>query len=301
VGQLAGRLKEILRGYGVGPEASGGRVDALAALEASDPKRAHEVYLELRREAAFARLDELRRAVLARGWIVEVIADPPPGLDVGEIDREIREMEAAERAARAIEAALAEARAVAAGARERLVALDFEPFARVAFPDLARAVGAAEDLRRRAAREGRNQARYRAALARAAKLGVAPVPVPDLRSAAVPDPDACAAALDDVEARLDEAERLEAARARARRPLADPATSEHARERRRALLDRIEAASRGADRRAAVAALAALESEAESLRREAARRASEAARARRRGLAGPERDRRGGDLQDMYG
>ncbi len=301
MGQLSGRLKEILRTHGDDPNAHRSVVDRLASLEADgEAKAAHALFIEAKTAAARRHLSLLQDALRGHPFITD-----PPRHDVSswpldEVEREIRRLSTAIDAAEAIAAALLEARTHEEGLVERAAAGDFASFATIPMAALPQRETDAEALRRRLAREAHVQERYRAVIRRAAKLNARPIKVPDLASAAVPDPDDASATLDRLDALIADAERVDAALHAVERVLRDAAVREHARKDRLRILRAARDASRTGPVEAAVDALRELASEAERTRVEAAAFATKRSRARKRGEAAPEPDRGSGDLQDYY-
>lgn len=300
MGQLAGRLKELIRLHGGDERAWQPQLDAVTDLERHDGSRAHALFLEVRATLERARFLDLARELRARSWIVELPVMDPDVLTVRERARGIVVFERAAASARALEAAVAEARALAGALTFRVADADFSPFARVPFARLASVAVEAEALRRRVAAEARVEERHRALAARAARLDPVREPAPDLGDAGLPAGEAHVV-LDVLEARVRSAERVNEAFARVQRALRDPAVREYRDARRREVGEEAAALTRGPDRDAAVDRLLALAVVAEALREEAAAFAARAARARRRGQAPPEKERRRGDLQDMFG
>ena len=301
MGQLSSRLRELVLEYGQDDRAWRPDLDRLADLERKDPKAAHERFEELRRGLAHTRFHALRGGLAALGWVDGVPDGDLRGANLKEVDREIARLDLAATRARGVEEALVAVRAALATLERRRAEADLAPFARVPFERLGAALDEAEALRRRVAAEARAEERYRKARSRAAKLDSASEDVPDLSSDAVPDAAEANARLDDVERRLVEAEDVEEALAKVKRELRDASVRDFRPRVRDMLLERAEAAARLPDRAAALAALAPLLTEAEDLRKYAASKSTEAAKARRGGKRGPERDRRGGDMQDYYG
>lgn len=292
VGQLAERLRDLMRSYGWDPAARDGELAALDAMEAADAKAAHHRFLELRR--AFA--ERYRADLLAKLRGFPFVLDVPPaetrGMGLREVESEARVAERALRQARAIQQGLdAEAEARSALAKRSLAPAP--PFPAASWERLAPLVEEADARRRLAAREARVEARAAEAAKRAARLRRLRVAVPETARLPAADADA---RLGEVEAATREAEALEAAHDAATRPLRDPAVSEWLRESRRALQREADAALEARD----LAGLAAAGARAEALRKDAAARAEAAARARRRGGAAPERERRAGDAMDPY-
>ncbi|GEM_PF-7088148 len=281
MGQLADRFAELCREYGSDPSARASDVHALAALEERDPKEAHERFVALRKELAVTRRAELLHALKGFAFVRDV---PPPdvrGMGQKEIDREIRWAAASLRRARAIVEALAEE----AAHRAALGLPQGPPLAPAPWDDLAAPEAEAEARRRTAARDARLAQRAADVRRRGARHGL------DVPAGADHD------ALDALEARLAEAEALSEAFDAVSRALRSPDVGEWRRESRRALEREADALRAAGD----AAGLRALAPRAEALRAEAARLASEAARARRSGRAAPARERRAGDPLDPYG
>lgn len=299
MGQLSARLRELVIEYGQDDRAWRPDLDRLADLEKKDPKAAHERFEELRKGLAHTRFHTLRGELAALGWLDGVPDGDLRGANLKEVDREIARLDLASQRTRGIAEALAAVRAALATLERRRADADLAPFARVAFDRLGATLETAEVLRRRVAAEARAEDRYRKARTRAAKLERAKEDVPDLSSDAVPDAADANARLDDVENRLDAAEKVEDALARVRRELRDASVRDFRPRVRDMLLERAEKAAALADRKAALTDLALAEGEAAELRKYSASKSTEAAKARRKGLRGPERDRPR-DGQDGY-
>lgn len=300
VGQLAARLRELVVEYGQDDRAWRPDLDRLADLERKDPKAAHDRFEELRKSLAHTRFHALRHALVALPWLEGVPDGDLRGANLKEVDREIVRLDLALERARGIQDALDATRSALGALERRRCDVDLAPFARVAFDGLGRALEDAEAARRRAAAEARAEERYRKARARAGKLERAKVDVPDLGSDAVPDAAEANASLDGVEARLDAAEKVEDLLGRVRRELRDAAVRDFRPRVRDMILERAERAAEDPDRAAATASLQECLKESADLRRYAAEKSTEAAKARRKGLRGPERDSRG-DAMDGYG
>ncbi|HLE97982.1 MAG TPA: hypothetical protein VI997_11470 [Candidatus Thermoplasmatota archaeon] len=301
MGQLSARLRELVVEYGEDDRAWQPEIDALAAIEQRDAKEAHERFESLRKRLAHGRFQQLLGALRGFAWLDGLPDGDLRGASLKEVDREIVRLELALQRARSVEAALGEARADLAGLVARRAVFDATPFARVAFARLGPVAEQAEAVRRRLAAEARADGRYRKAKARSARLDLARVAIPDLSSEAVPDAAAANAALDLVEPSVEAAEKVEDLLQRVRKELRDPSVKEYKAHVRRLLGERAESEATGNDRVAAAAALEATLAEARDLRAYAAKKAEEAARARRRGGARPERERRAGDLSDYHG
>ncbi len=301
MGQLSGRLKEILRMYGDDPSAHSGALDALAALEQTDPKRAHAIFVQAREDAARRRLITLG-AELAE---IPFIANPPRSdydrWPLNEMNDAIKDLETASGHARAILHALDAARTLSASLSRREAHADFTPFEHIRFEALGARAADAEDLRRVIAREAHVQDRVMSAERRARRLDLAAVEVPDLASVAVPDADVASAILDDIEVRLSLAERVEDAHRAVTRELRDPSTKRFARDARKRILKAADVAARHVDRTHAITELGALLLEAEKLRRASADSATAASRARKRGERAPDAPRGSRDMQDYFG
>lgn len=288
--QLADRLRDVMREYGWDPAARDAELSALEAMEAQDAKAAHERFLELRRQLAVRH----RADLLAKLRAFPFVRDAPPtetkGMGIKAVESEARAAERSLAHARAIQRALDEESQARASLRSRRVAapatLPSAPWDR-----LAPLAEGAEARRRVAAREARVEERARDVTRRAAKVGV---PCPDTSAMPADEADA---ALDEAEARVREEETLTAAHDAATRPLRDAAVVEWMKPSRKALQREADAALQARD----LAALEDVQARAEALRVEAARRSGEAARARRRGQRGPERERSSGDAMDGYG
>lgn len=141
-------------------------------------------------------------------------------------------------------------------------------------------------------REARLDGRFADAARRARKLDPK-LALPD----ATIEADALDAALDEAEKALDAAESLAEAYADALSPLKAPEVATYRHESRR----RLEREARALFDARDAAGLRALGARAEALRQEAAGLASQAARARRSGRAGPQGERRPSDGLDPYG
>lgn len=301
MGQLSARLRELVLQYGQDDRAWRPDLDRLADLERKDAKAAHERFEELRKGLAHTRFHSLRGELAALGWVDGVPDGDLRGANLKEVDREISRLELATTRTRGLVEALDAVRAALATLERRRAEADLAPFARVPFDRLGPALDAAEALRRSVAAEARAEERFRKARTRAAKLDLAKEEVPDLSSDVVPDAAVANATLDDVERRLDEAEKVEDALAKVRRELRDASVRDFRPRVREMVLERADRAAADPDRAAALAALALALREAEDLRKYAASKSTEAAKARRSGKRGPERERRGGDMQDYYG
>ena len=290
MGQLADRLRDVMREYGWDPAARDAELSALAALEEADAKAAHARFLDLRRQLAVRHRADLVAALRAFPFVRDVPPAEARGMGLKEVEAEARALARALGHARDAQRALDEESAARASLAERRLAAP-PTLAPVPWDRLAPLADAAEARRRAAAREARVEARAREVRRRAAR---ARVEVPE--TAGLPA-DAADAALDEAEARVRDAEALAAAHEAATRPLRDAAVAEWARESRRALQREADAALGARD----LAALAGVQARAEALRVQAARASEEAARARRRGQRGPERERRATDALDGYG
>lgn len=290
MGQLADRLRDLMREYGWDPSARDAELSALEALEAQDAKAAHERFLELRRAFAVRHRADLLAELRAFPFVRDVPPADARGMGLKEVESEARALARALAYARDAQRALDEEAAARASLASRGLApapaLQPAPWDR-----LAPLADAAEARRRVAAREARVEARARDLVRRAAKAGV---PAPETSGLAA---DAADAALDDVERAVRAAEALREAHDAATRPLRDAAVAEWTRESRRALQREADKALDAGD----LSALEALRGRAEALRAEAARKSEAAARARRRGERAPERERRAGDALDGYG
>lgn len=292
VGQLADRLRDVMRTYGWDPMARDAEFSSLAALETQDPKAAHERFAELRRALAIRHRADLLAALRAFPFVEDVPPEDARGMGLREVEKEARQAERAREHARAIaEALLAEADARASLTTRALAPA--EPFPTSRWDALARLVEQAEARRRVAAREARVEARHTEAAKRASRLRVLAPPVPDVSRLPASEADE---ALEALEAALARAESLESLHASATRPLRDAAVAEWARESRRGLLRAADEALAARDE----AALRGVEARASALRVEAAAKAEAATRARRKGTAPPERERRAGDAMDPY-
>ncbi|HWG91568.1 MAG TPA: hypothetical protein VNZ52_12035 [Candidatus Thermoplasmatota archaeon] len=301
MGQLSRRLREVLPLYGIDPRLHQAELDAIDARERADPAAAHDLFEALRLKVARGRHRELHERLRAHAFVTDLFPADTSTLKLRDLDQEINELQEALRHAEAVAAALAEARGHASALRDRAARVDEAPFRAVPMRELGKAAVAAEAVRRAAAQEARVEERLLATRQRSARLTRRQVAVPDLSSAAVPDPGAAAERLTALEGELSAAEAVEEAHGRVVRLLRDAAVREFKRETARTLEGRADAASLLAPAEA-VPALRKLEAEAERLRVEAAGLARSAARARRVGGTGPERERkRGGDLPDYFG
>ncbi len=301
MGQLSGRLKEILRSHGDDPRAHGSTIDRIARLESDgETKAAHALFTEAKTSAARGHLARIQDSLARHTFVAD-----PPSHDVStwpldEVEREIRRLGAAATAADAIAEALQSARSLQEGLVERTAAGDFAAFTAIPLAGLDANAEAAEALRRRMARESHVQQRYRIVRNRAAKISARPLAVPDLSTAALPDPDAASRVLDDLEGQLADAERVDGALRAVERVLLDAAVREHARKDRRRILAAAAAASLTGPVADAVERLRELAAEAEVVRVDAAAFATKRSRARKRGAVAPKPDRDSGDMQDYY-
>ena len=291
MGQLADRLAHLTTRYGSDAAAWQHELHALAALEQTDQRAALEKFYALKRRLAEFRRAQLLRELKAFAFVADVPSQDTRGYPVKEIEADIREATRALGHARAIERALRDIDEARSALVHRALSVG-EPMRAAAWDALAPLAEEMERRRRVALREARIERRWRAAEVRARKLAGA-VALPDARLGA----DILDAALDEVEPKLDAAEALAAAYAKAIAPLkfAEVSTYKHESKRK---LER-EAADLRA--REDVAGLRAVEARAEALRKEAAALASQAARSRRRGVQGPQGERRPGDGIDPYG
>lgn len=290
MGQLADRLAYLTTRYGSDAAAWQHDIHALAALEGSDAKAALERFHALKRRLAEFRRAQLLRELRGSPFVRDVPSADTKGFPTKEIEADIREATRALTHARAIERALREADEARRG-----LALRADPGA----PTLAAAPWNAltplaaeiEAYRRAVMREARLDERLREAVSRARKLGHTGLPDAALPAAELD------AALDELDAALDRAQRIADAYGRAIAPLKMPEVATYKHESRRRL--EREAADHRA--RGDIGALESLAARAEALRKEAAAMASQAARSRRRGRAGPEGERRPSDGIDPYG
>ncbi|MHB8604616.1 MAG: hypothetical protein ACYDCK_05120 [Thermoplasmatota archaeon] len=291
---LAKRLRELVRIHGQDERSWAPRLDALDAVEGADPDRAHEIFIEAKRGLLATRHDELLAALHRFTFLADAPRWRAAEITDREVERGIVELERSLEAARALDEARRAITEFTATATSRKVHATVAP--RVEFVALASALAEAKETRRRLASEARVEAREKELRARARKLARVEIALPDLSLGAVPDAARAHAMLDALETRLAEAQALETAHAAIARELADAAVRDFTATRRRSLRARADAALDAHD----VAALDALAEEARALRAEAAKLASAAARARKRGGKGPEKERRSGDPQDYF-
>lgn len=293
VAQLARRIDELLREHGLDPSAWQGEVQSLRALEDADEKAAQARFHELKRALLVMRRGELLRELRGHAFARDVPSSDAKGLDVRELEREIRWSMAAVRHARDIDASLRSIRDATAQLRERPApdAPDLTPRAWDDLPPLAEEV----DLHRRAVlRELRAEEAERDLWRRATKLTHLPIVVP---STATLPAEAALADLEPVERALAEAERLEEAHTKAIAPLRAPDVREYHAQTRRFLEREALAKLQARD----LDGLSDVGRRAEELATQAAAKTKQAARARRSGAPPPTGERRSGDTMDGYG
>lgn len=285
--QLSDRIAALLREHGLDPAARQSELHALDALEARDPKAAHEQFLALKRALLVERRAQLVAELRRYPFALEVPSQDATHHPVQEVESDVRDATRALLHARRIQESLDDEATARRALRSRAVPAA-APLAPGRWDRLAPLVEIAEARRRAARRELRVEERASDLARRAARQNMA---APDVTAL---DAEAAHASLESLEGRIVEAERLSDARAAASAPFADPAVREWRRESMRALEREIREAS-------SVAELGALRLRAEGLRNDAAASASRAARARRSGHAPPERERRSSDALDPYG
>lgn len=290
VGQLSDRLVYLTTRYGSDAAAWQHEIHALAALEEADAKAALERFHALKRRLAEFRRAQLLRELRAFPFVADVPPSDAKGYTIREIETEIRDATRALAHARRIERALREIDEARATLVHR--ALPVAPTdAATPWDALAALADATERRRRAAMREGKLDERLRKAGSRARKLRVG-----DLPDAGLPS-DELDTALTALEARIDHAERLADAHAKAIAPLKTPEVATYKHGSRRKLEHEANALRDAGD----INGLAALAARSDQLRRDAAAMASQGARSRRRGIAAPEGERRPGDGVDPYG
>lgn len=293
MGTLSDRIGFLTRRYGSDPSAWQGEIQALASLETSDPKTALARFHDLKRRLAEFRRAELLRALRAFAFVDGVPSSDTRGFALKEIEADIRAASRALALARAIASSKDERARIRESLRRR-AAPSVTSDGRAPWNDLAALAQREEAARRAFAREARIDQRIVDVERRARKLAHTALTVPDASGLA---PDLADAALAAAETQLAAAETLEDAYDEVVRPLKAPDVATYLHQSRAQIEREAKARLAAGD----VEGLRALAPKAEVLRVEAARKASEAARARRRGLAGPERERRPGDTIDGYG
>lgn len=299
MGALADRLAFLLREWGSDASARQAELHALSALEEADAKAAVERFHELKRAYALQRRSDLLRELRAHAFATDVPPEDATGMSQRDVEREMRFAEASVRHARAARAAMNEA-TKAADALALRRAPEPPALDGARWDDLRAVAERAEAHRRAVAREARVESRAAEAARRARRLRERPVDIPDVATETVPDAERAAALLDAAEAALAAAEAVEDAHRSVSAGLRDPAMREF-RNRSRKEVER-EAAGllRMEDAVEAARGLRALLPRIEALRVEAARDASEAARARRSGRPPPRGESRPGDGMDPY-
>ncbi|MHB8584790.1 MAG: hypothetical protein ACYDDF_02995 [Thermoplasmatota archaeon] len=294
LGQLSGRLKEILRGYGYDPELYRARLAEIDRLERPEPKKAHALFARFRREIALQKHGELRKA-LTRPWL-----RTPPDLvgdeTLRQIDREIIRFQRDAKLALAADRAMEDARALRSQLRERSLA-PIDSLPAVDLDGLPEAAARAEGARRTAAQEMRNEARLQKVRSRAQKIRFGRVGIVSPSEVRTLSADALSARLDADEASLARAEKLDNARTAVTRVLRDPSVRDFLPSAGRALEERANALVEADD----INGLRKLYDEAELVVQRAAEKASQGARARKHGTRAPGREKRPSDMQDMYG
>ncbi|MFA5861708.1 MAG: hypothetical protein WDA16_08430 [Candidatus Thermoplasmatota archaeon] len=292
MGQLAERIAELMRGYGLDPAARQGELQAFASIERSDPKAAQERFHEWKRALAAQRRSALLTQLRAFDLVGGLPTHDTRGWPLKEIESDIRELTRSLGHARDIAAAIMEEREARGRLRERALATE-APLAAVTLDALRALAEEAERRRRAALREASVEVRVAAARRRAAKLAL-PVDVPPTAHLSA---DQANATLATVERKLSDIESLVEAHDAVVAPLRDRAVRAWRASSEKALLHEAQALLDARD----VAGLRALAPRATTLREEAAREASKAARARKSGKAPPERERGVGDTMDGYG
>lgn len=294
VAQLADRIAFLTTRYGSDPAAWQHEIAALAAMEQADPKAAIERFHHLKRRLVEFRRAQLFRELRAFAFVTDVPGTDTKGYPVKELEADVREATRALALAKRIAGAWREAQEAVASLRHRPApSTSAAAVAASRWDALALLADAAEAARRAAMREARLERRYAAAARRVGRLELRPVVLP--RSSL--DAEAFDAALDETERALDAAEALDEAYRASVAPLKAPevATFRHDTKRK------LEREARSLGEAGDVAGLQRVAARAEALRVECAKLASEAARSRRAGRAGPERERRGSDTMDGYG